>query len=101
MTSRALDAIRSGQDMPRLPLVRILEIQNMLDVLPGLTRYMEELNARFGRLERERDQYADLSFHDALTGIGNRRALEKVLASDMPGTASGPAHARSGSVQEL
>ena len=86
MTSRALDAIRSGQDMPRLPLVRILEIQNMLDVLPGLTRYMEELNARFGRLERERDQYADLSFHDALTGIGNRRALEKVLASDMPGT---------------
>lgn len=86
LTSRALDAIRSGQPHPILPPVRIRELQNMLDVLPGLTRYMEELNARSGRLERERDQYADMSFRDALTGISNRRALETVLASDIPGT---------------
>ncbi len=86
MTSHTLDAIRSGQGLPRLPQVRIRELQNMLDALPGLTRYMDELSARSGRLERERDQYADLSFRDALTGIGNRRALETILASDMPAT---------------
>lgn len=89
MTSRALDSIRSGRRVPPLPQARTLELQNILDILPALTVYMEELNARSGRLERERDQYADLSLRDALTGIGNRRALETVLASDMPGTPLG------------
>lgn len=85
-TSRTLDAIRSGKKAPYLPPARILEVQNILDVLPGLARHMKELSLRSGQLKRERDQLADLSFRDGLTGIGNRRALENILNSDIPGT---------------
>ena len=79
LLSQALRIIRSGHSISHLPSVRIRELQDVLDVLPDISRHMEELNTRSGRLAQERDQYADLSFRDALTGVYNRRALEETM----------------------
>ena len=54
-------------------------MQDVLDVLPDISRHVDELNTRSGQLAQERDQYADLSFRDALTGVYNRRALEETM----------------------
>lgn len=79
LLSQALRTIRSGHSIYELPRVRIRELQDVLDVLPDISRHMDELNMRSGRLAQERDQYADLSFRDALTGVYNRRALEETM----------------------
>lgn len=79
LLSQALRTIRSGHSISQLPPVRIRELQDVLDVLPDISRHMDELNMRSGRLAQERDQYADLSFRDALTGVYNRRALEETM----------------------
>lgn len=79
LLSQALRTIRSGHSISQLPPVRIRELQDVLDVLPDISRHMDELNTRSGRLAQERDQYADLSFRDALTGVYNRRALEETM----------------------
>ena len=79
LLSQALRTIRSGHSISELPRVRIRELQDVLDVLPDISRHMDELNTRSGQLAQERDQYADLSFRDALTGVYNRRALEETM----------------------
>lgn len=79
LLSQALRTIRSGRPISELPRVRIRELQDVLDVLPDISRHMDELNTRSGQLAQERDQYADLSFRDALTGVYNRRALEETM----------------------
>lgn len=79
LLSQALRTIRSGHSISELPRVRIRELQDVLDVLPDISRHMDELNIRSGQLAQERDQYADLSFRDALTGVYNRRALEETM----------------------
>ena len=47
----------------------------------GLQRFLSCRNILHGsgQLAQERDQYADLSFRDALTGVYNRRALEETM----------------------
>lgn len=79
LLSQALRTIRSGHSISRLPSVRIRELQDVLNVLPDISRHMDELNTRSGRLAQERDQYVDLSFRDALTDVYNRRALEETM----------------------
>ena len=79
LLSQALRTIRSGHSISELPRVRIRELQDVLDVLPDISRHVDVLNTRSGQLAQERDQYADLSFRDALTGVYNRRALEETM----------------------
>lgn len=71
-----LERIRDGgPSMPPRP-VRIRELQQLLDLLPGLGGYLHELAARSGALEEEKNKFESLSLVDALTGVGNRRAFD-------------------------
>ena len=101
LLSQALRTIRSGHSISELPRVRIRELQDVLDVLPDISRHMDELNTRSGQLAQERDQYADLSFRDALTGVYNRRALEETMERIPARTPLAPADARPRLLQEL
>lgn len=46
LLSQALRTIRSGHSISELPRVRIRELQDVLDVLPDISRHMDELNTR-------------------------------------------------------
>ena len=87
LMSRALRAIRSGRSLNRLPAACIRELQDIIDILPDISHYLRELHLRSNRLAVERDRYADLSSRDALTGVGNRRELDRVLESIPAGRA--------------
>lgn len=77
--------LRQGKKTGELSPARIREIQQIMDMLPLLRSAMERLSMRISLLREERDEYARLSLQDALTGIGNRWALEERKKSDMPG----------------
>ena len=76
LAARELRHIRSGFPARPLPRVRIAELQQLLETVPGLSRYFTELSARSDRLEEEKAKYETLSMVDQLTGVGNRRAFD-------------------------
>lgn len=80
LASRDLHSIRSGLSTKAIPPVRLRELQNLLDLLPSLSHYLTEVTARSSQLEKEKEQYANLSMHDALTGVYNRRSFDEQLA---------------------
>lgn len=82
LASRNLRKIRYGLPTGPIPPVRIRELQDLLDLLPSLSLHLAELNARSGKLEKEKDRYANLSLRDALTGVRNRRSFDEQLARE-------------------
>lgn len=82
LASRNLRKIRYGIPTGPIPPVRIRELQDLLDLLPSLSRHLADLNDRSGKLEREKDRYANLSLLDALTGVHNRRNFDLQLAQE-------------------
>lgn len=82
LASRNLRKIRYGLPTGAIPPVRIRELQDLLDLLPGLSRHLAELSARSGKLEKEKERYASLSLRDALTGVHNRRSFDEQLARE-------------------
>lgn len=82
-----LRAMRGGQGMPQLPKTCIEELSNIIDILPSLNAYLNDLHQRSGQLEQERERFAGLSLTDDLTGLGNRRALDQALQRDRQTTA--------------
>ncbi|HJD97126.1 GGDEF domain-containing protein [Mailhella massiliensis] len=80
-----LHDLRQGRKPKPLSEARIREIQQIMDMLPVLRSTIERLNVQTSLLLEERDEYARLSLHDALTGLGNRWALEERKKADMPG----------------
>ena len=62
--------------------MRLRELQDLLDLLPSLSRHLAELSERSGQLEKEKDRYANLSLRDALTGVYNRRSFDEQLSRD-------------------
>ena len=79
-----LNDIRLGRQIRKLPLARIKEIQQLMNIMPILHTAIERLNMRTDLLTRERDEYRKLSMLDHLTGIQNRLALEEQKKSDIP-----------------
>ena len=82
LASRDLRKIRYGQPTNSIPPVRLRELQDLLDLLPSLSRHLAELSERSGQLEKEKDRYANLSLRDALTGVYNRRSFDEQLSRD-------------------
>ena len=82
LASRDLRKIRYGQPTNSIPPVRLRELQDLLDLLPSLSRHLAELNERSGQLEKEKDRYANLSLRNALTGVYNRRSFDEQLSRD-------------------
>lgn len=80
LASRTLRKIYYGLSTNAVPPVRIRELQDLLDLLPSLSHHLAELNARSGLIEKEKERYASLSMHDALTGVYNRRSFDEELA---------------------
>lgn len=76
MASRYMRAIHDKNDTVSLPSVRIRELQEMLNMLPVLHSYIDELSARSGFLEQEKDKFMTLSLLDGLTGVANRRSFD-------------------------
>lgn len=81
LASRYLRSIYSSTPASTLPTVRIRELQELLNMLPLLRSYIDELAARSGYLEQEKDRFENLSLLDGLTGVGNRRSLDIRFAS--------------------
>lgn len=81
-TTEILRAMRGGQGMPRMPKTCIKELSSIIDMLPSLNTYLNDLHQRSGRLEQERERFAGLSLTDDLTGLGNRRALDQAIQRD-------------------
>ena len=79
LTARNLARLRQALPPDPIPLGLIRELQWPLDMLPGLSRYMEELNAHSAALEEEKDKYVNLSLVDGLTGVGNRRSFDEQM----------------------
>ena len=77
--------LRKGRKPGELSPVRIREMQQIMDMLPVLQSAMERLSMRTSLLMEERDEYARLSLRDALTGLGNRWALEERKKADISG----------------
>jgi diguanylate cyclase (GGDEF)-like protein len=87
LIARNLDHLQKARPPEPAPPVRIRELQWLLDMLPGLSRYMEELNAHSDALEMEKDKYVNLSMMDGLTGVGNRRSFDEQMARHGAGCA--------------
>ena len=83
--ARFLHNLRLGRKTQPLSAARIKEIQQIMDMLPLLRTVIERLSMRTSLLLEERNEYAKLSLRDALTGLGNRLALEARKHADMPG----------------
>lgn len=81
-TTEILRDMRGGQGMARLPKTCISELSNIIDILPSLNAYLNDLHQRSGQLEQERERFAGLSLTDDLTGLGNRRALDQAIQQD-------------------
>lgn len=79
LASRSLRKIYFGLSTNAVPPARIRELQDLLDLLPSLSHHLAELNARSGLMEKEKERYASLSMHDALTGVYNRRSFDEEL----------------------
>lgn len=80
LASRSLRCIRDGGSVEDLPLARVRELQDMLNILPVVSRHVTDLSARSGLLEQEKDMFRSLSLVDGLTGVGNRRHFDACLA---------------------
>ena len=80
LASRSLRRIRDGGSVEAPPPVRVRELQDMLNILPVLSKHVTDLSARSGLLEREKDRFRSLSLVDGLTGVGNRRHFDACLA---------------------
>lgn len=80
LASRSLQRIRDGGRVEDLPLMRVRELQDMLNILPVLSRHVTDLSVRSGLLEQEKDMFKSLSLVDGLTGVGNRRHFDACLA---------------------
>lgn len=80
LASRSLRRIRDGGCVEDLPPVRVRELQDMLNILPVVSRHVTDLSARSGLLEQEKDRFRNLSLVDGLTGAGNRRHFDACLA---------------------
>lgn len=80
LASRSLRRIRDGGRVEDLPPVRVRELQDMLNILPMVSRHVTDLSARSGLLEQEKDRFRSLSLVDGLTGAGNRRHFDACLA---------------------
>ena len=80
LASRSLRRIRDGGRVEDLPPVRVRELQDMLNILPVVSRHVTDLSARSGLLEQEKDRFRNLSLVDGLTGAGNRRHFDACLA---------------------
>ena len=80
LASRSLRRIRDGGRVENLPPVRVRELQDMLNILPVVSRHVTDLSARSGLLEQEKDRFRNLSLVDGLTGAGNRRHFDACLA---------------------
>lgn len=81
-TTEILRDMRGGQGMARLPKTCIEELSDIIDILPSLNAYLNDLHQRSGQLEQERERFAGLSLTDDLTGLGNRRALDQAIQRD-------------------
>ena len=81
-TTEILRDMRGGQGMARLPKTCIEELSDIIDILPSLNAYLNDLHQRSGLLEQERERFAGLSLTDDLTGLGNRRALDQAIQQD-------------------
>lgn len=81
-TTEVLRDMRGGQGMGALPKTCIEELSNIIDTLPSLNAYLNDLHQRSGLLEQERERFAGLSLTDDLTGLGNRRALDQAIQQD-------------------
>lgn len=75
-----LSRLRDGMQPEPIPAVRITELQEVADIVPGIGGYLGSLRERSSRLEEEKDAYSRMSLMDSLTGIPNRRALDLRLA---------------------
>lgn len=80
LASRSLRRIRDGGSVEDLPPVRVRELQDMLNILPVVSRHVTDLSTRSGLLEQEKDMFRSLSLVDGLTGVGNRRHFDACLA---------------------
>lgn len=74
--------MRGGKGLEQLPKTCIEEIIDIIDILPSLHTYLNDLHQRSGQLEQERERFAGLSLTDDLTGLGNRRALDLAIQRD-------------------
>lgn len=81
-TTEVLRDMRGGQGMAALPKTCIEELSDIIDILPSLNAYLNDLHQRSGLLEQERERFAGLSLTDDLTGLGNRRALDQAIQQD-------------------
>lgn len=75
-----LSRLRDGEQPEPIPAVRIAELQDVVDIVPGIGGYLGSLKEKSSRLEAEKAAYSRMSFLDGLTGIPNRRALDLRLA---------------------
>ncbi len=80
LASRTLQRIRDGAAIDPLPPARVRELQDMLNMLPVVSNYVDELSSRSDLLEQEKNKFKNLSLVDGLTGVGNRRFFDMRLA---------------------
>ena len=81
-TIDVLRDMRGGQGMGPLPKTCIGELSDIIDTLPSLNAYLNDLHQRSVQLEQERERFVGLSLTDDLTGLGNRRALDQAIQQD-------------------
>jgi diguanylate cyclase (GGDEF)-like protein len=89
LAAEKLRMVHLGHKIGDLPTTRIVELQQLLDMVSKLDGYLADLSEYSDRLAQEKTKFEDMSMKDALTGVANRRNFDNRLAREHRGESMG------------
>jgi diguanylate cyclase (GGDEF)-like protein len=89
LAAEKLRMINLGHKIGTLPSTRIVELQQLLDMVSKLDGYLADLAEYSDKLAQEKTKFEDMSMEDALTGVANRRNFDSRLAREHRGESMG------------
>ncbi|MDR1659512.1 MAG: GGDEF domain-containing protein, partial [Desulfovibrio sp.] len=89
LAAKKLRMIHLGHKIGALPPARIVELQQLLDMVSKLDCYLSDLAEYSDKLAQEKTKFEDMSMKDALTGVANRRNFDNRLAREHRGESMG------------
>ncbi|MDR2744285.1 MAG: GGDEF domain-containing protein [Desulfovibrio sp.] len=89
LAAEKLHLIHLGRKIGDLPPTRIVELQQLLDMVSKLDGYLADLAEYSDKLVQEKTKFEAMSMRDALTGVANRRNFDNRLAREHRGESMG------------
>ncbi|MDR2054467.1 MAG: GGDEF domain-containing protein [Desulfovibrio sp.] len=89
LAAEKLRMVHLGHKIGNLPPTRIVELQQLLDMVSKLDGYLADLAEYSDKLAQEKTKFEDMSMKDALTGVANRRNFDNRLAREHRGESMG------------